>query len=67
MNDRHTIARLANLRAQGSTRPCAPRLSGDSTTVEVLAWLAWDDLNGDFSGLSQSEAWELLAAVVEGF
>jgi hypothetical protein len=60
------LARRANLAGQASRKSGAPGLSPSSSAETLIAWLAWWDSNGDFDGLSASEAWDLVDSAVGG-
>ena len=64
--DREQLARIANALSRESRRGPGPFLSGASAAVNLVAWLAWNDPNGEYELLLEDGVapWELVAEVL---
>lgn len=66
--NKEKIARVANEAVRLSRKRGGPRLSADSDVDELIAWLQWNDPNGNYhpeddpdeEPISEGEAWGLV-------
>ena len=56
---RAEIAVRANAAARDSSKSGAPRLSVDSKLSTLLAWLAWNDANGEYAPEGDEDAFTI--------
>jgi hypothetical protein len=70
------VASAASLASRESRRAGGPALTPSSSRESLIEWLAWNDPNGSYRDedalvedrdpLTSEEAWELVAAAIDG-